>query len=38
MKNYNSFMIAVSTNFGKNIAFYLPCKFEELNYWKYTEK
>ena len=38
MKTFNSFIFAVKTDFFKNIAFYIPYKFEEEKNWKKTEK
>jgi len=38
MKNYKGFIIAIKTNYGKNIAFYIPIKFEEIEGWKETDK
>ena len=35
MKIYQGFIVAVNTNFGKNIAFYVPYQFEETKNFLY---
>ena len=29
MQNYNSFIIAIKTNYEKNIAFFIPTQFKQ---------
>ena len=38
MKPNKGFIVAVKTNFGNNIAFYIPSKFQEEKEWKGTDK
>jgi len=36
--SYDEFLIIIKTNYGKNIAYYIPIKFEETKEKKETEK
>jgi len=36
--SYDEFLIIIKTNYGKNIAFYIPIKFEETKEYKKTGK
>jgi len=36
--SYDEFLIIIKTNKGKNIAFYIPIKFEETKEDKKTDK
>ena len=38
MDIYDSFLVAIKTNFNKEIAFYIPTKFKEEKDWINTYK
>lgn len=38
MEKYDTFIVAIKTNFNKVIAFYIPIKFQEEKDWINTYK